>query len=105
MTSKKNRHIGGTVAEHVAALKRQDPKFALAYDKLRLAQKLRRLRETSNVSQKELAARIGTTQSAIARTESGRHVPSLDLLQKLALALGARMKFALSARVETSASA
>lgn len=98
MASRKNQHIGATVAQHVAALKSKDPKFALAYDKLRLAQKLRRLREASNVSQQELAARIGTTQSAIARTESGRHVPSLDLLQKLALALGARMRFALSAR-------
>ena len=93
MASKKNPHIGGTVAEHAAALKSADPKFALAYDKLRLAQKLRRLREASDVSQLQLAARIGTTQSAIARTESGRHVPSLDLLQKVALALGVRMRF------------
>ncbi len=104
MASRKNPHVGGTIAQHVAALKTRDARFALAYDKLRLAQQLRRLREASNVSQQELASRIGTTQSAIARTEGGRHVPSLDLLQKLALALGVRMRFELNTGREASES-
>ena len=40
------------------------------------------------LTQKELAKRIGTKQSAISRLESGTYNPSLKFLQKTAKALG-----------------
>ena len=54
-------------------------------------------RAAAGVTQAEVAERIGTTQSAIARMESGRgkHSPSLATLQKYAHALGYRLELKL----------
>jgi transcriptional regulator with XRE-family HTH domain len=51
-------------------------------------------RAAAGITQAEVAERIGTTQSAIARLESGRgkHSPSLATLQKYAHALGCRLE-------------
>jgi len=46
------------------------------------------LRELSGLSQSRLAARAGTSQPAIARLESGRHVPSVNTLLTIASACG-----------------
>lgn len=48
---------------------------------------LRRLRQHAGLSQRELAERIGSTQSAIARMEKGDAEPKLCTLEKLAEAL------------------
>jgi len=50
-------------------------------------------RAAAGMSQAEIAARMGTTQSAVARLESGRgkHSPSLATLRKYARALGYRV--------------
>ena len=45
------------------------------------------LREKRGLSQRELAERLGTTQSAIARLEAGNVSPSLPTLDKVAAAL------------------
>ena len=45
---------------------------------------IKELRVNSGMSQRELGAKLGTTQSAIARLESGDAVPKLGTLQKLA---------------------
>ena len=54
-------------------------------------------RAAAGVTQAEIAERIGTTQSAVARLESGRgkHSPSLATLQKYANALGCRLELRL----------
>src|SRR6266702_3648822 len=54
-------------------------------------------RAAAGVTQAEVAERIGTTQSAIARLESGggKHSPSLATLQKYAHALGCRLELRL----------
>jgi transcriptional regulator with XRE-family HTH domain len=54
-------------------------------------------RATAGITQTEVAERIGTTQSAIARLESGdgKHSPSLATLQKYAQALGCRLELRL----------
>lgn len=54
-------------------------------------------RAAAGITQAEVAERIGTTQSAIARLESGRgkHSPSLATLQKYAHALGCRLELRL----------
>ena len=48
---------------------------------------LRELRQRSGLSQRQLADQVGTTQSAIARLESGHVRPLLSTLEKLADAL------------------
>jgi transcriptional regulator with XRE-family HTH domain len=45
----------------------------------------------SNLSQRQLAKKIGTTQSAIARFESGNYNPSLAFVQKLVRALDLKL--------------
>ena len=51
-------------------------------------------RTESGLTQAEVAARVGTTQSAIARLESAesKHSPSIATLQKYAKALGYRVE-------------
>lgn len=47
-----------------------------------------KLRTESGLTQAELAKRMGTTQSVIARMEAGGTRPTLDTLEKLAGAVG-----------------
>ncbi len=47
-----------------------------------------RLRTEVGMTQAELAERMGTTQSAVARMEGGGVRPTLETLEKLAVALG-----------------
>ena len=42
------------------------------------------------MSQAQVAERMGTTQSTVARLESGRHPPSLRTVQRFAQAVGGR---------------
>ena len=67
-------------------------------------------RSGSGLTQAEVAARIGTTQSAIARLESAepKHSPSIATLQKYAKALGYKVEVRLvkySRRRTTSSTA
>jgi len=50
-----------------------------------------RLRVEAGLTQAELAQRMGTTQSAIARMEGGGARPTLETLEKLAAAVGAEL--------------
>jgi transcriptional regulator with XRE-family HTH domain len=49
------------------------------------------LREKRGLSQRELAERLGTTQSAVARLEAGNVSPGLPTLDKVAEALGVEL--------------
>jgi len=51
-------------------------------------------RSEAGLTQAELAARIGTTQSAVARLETamGKHSPSIGTLKRYATALGYRLQ-------------
>lgn len=53
-----------------------------------------RARAEAGLTQADVAARIGTTQSAIARLESAdaRHSPSVSTLQRYASALGYKLE-------------
>ena len=62
---------------------------------IRLAFEIRALREKKGLSQRELAERVGTTQSAIARLEAGNVSPSLPTLDKIAAALGAEVSLSI----------
>jgi ribosome-binding protein aMBF1 (putative translation factor) len=74
----------------------KDPEFRAAYDALEeefaLASEIIGARAHAGLSQAELAERMGTSQSAIARLESGRSRPSTSTLHKLAAATGTRLK-------------
>ena len=50
-----------------------------------------RLRAEAGLTQSELAERMGTTQSAVARMEGGGARPTLETLEKLAAAVGAEL--------------
>lgn len=48
-------------------------------------------RVKKNITQKELARRMGTGQSAISRLESGEYNPSLKFLKKFAESVGLKL--------------
>ena len=53
----------------------------------RIARAIIQLRMELDLSQEELARRVGTSPPAIARLESGQHRPSVDTLRRVAKAL------------------
>ena len=62
-----------------------------------------RLRTEAGLTQAELAERMGTTQSAIARMEGGGTRPTLETLEKVAERLGATTVVTLTHRDSTVA--
>ncbi len=75
----------------------KDPAFreeyARADEEYALVEAMVRARTAANLTQSELAGRIGTTQSAIARLEGGRLSPSVRTLRRYAEATGMRLTF------------
>ena len=78
---------------------RKDPEYMKEYDALEeefaLASQIIGARAHANLSQAELAERMNTSQSAIARLESGRFRPSTRTLEKLAAATGMKLRILL----------
>ena len=70
------------------------PAIRKAYDEqapeFELARELIAARAQAGLSQGDVAALMGTTQSVIARLESGRRTPSMRTVQRYADAVGAR---------------
>ena len=62
--------------------------YRTAQDTFGLAERIRSAREKLGITQAQLAARIGSTQPAVARLEAGGVSPSLDTLHRVAEALG-----------------
>lgn len=67
-----------------------------------LAQRASELRQARGLSQRELAELCGTTQSAIARFESGARPPKLDTLLRVAGALDAELEVTFRPRTRTT---
>jgi transcriptional regulator with XRE-family HTH domain len=61
-------------------------------DEFALIAEVAKARARSGLSQAELANRMGTTQSTIARLEGGRGLPSTRTLGRFAKATGHRLK-------------
>ena len=78
----------------------KDPEFRRAYEELEpvyiLIGKLIEQRIKYGLTQKQLASKLGTKQSAISRFESGHYNPSLQFLYKLARGLGVKLKIMVS---------
>lgn len=86
----------------IATLKKHlmnDQKFKQEYAKAdadyAIVEALIRARAVAKLSQAEVAARIGTTQSAIARLEAGNVAPTLSTLRRYAEATGTKLKIGL----------
>jgi transcriptional regulator with XRE-family HTH domain len=77
----------------------KEPGFREGYDSLdeefSVASLLIAARTRTNLTQAELAEKMGTSQSTIARLESGAAKPSLSTLRRLAQATGMRLKISL----------
>ena len=72
-----------------------DAETRRAYEQLEPAYQIARLRIIKGLTQQELAALVGTKQPSIARLESGRSLPSLSFLKRVADALGAHVEIAI----------
>jgi ribosome-binding protein aMBF1 (putative translation factor) len=75
----------------------KDPEFAKTFaeekQKIDLAIKLAEIRHEAGLSQRELAERVGTSQSVIARMENPDYSGySIRMLRRIATALGARIR-------------
>lgn len=78
-----------------------DPEVRREYEALapefEFSVELLRARLRAGLSQAELAERMGTSQSAIARLESGQTLPSTKTLLRFAQATGSKVELRLSA--------
>jgi transcriptional regulator with XRE-family HTH domain len=76
-----------------------DPAYREAYealaDEFALVTALIEARSRAKLTQAELASRMGTTESAISRLESGRTKPSTRTLERYAQATGHRLSISL----------
>jgi DNA-binding XRE family transcriptional regulator len=74
---------------------REDPAYEDAYealeDEFTLAASMIAARARANLSQEDVAARMGISQQAVARLEGGRSNPSLATLRRYAAAVGAKL--------------
>ncbi len=92
--SKKNilEKNGWKVSNADEFLKLSAEESALIEMKLTLSQNLRQLRLKRNLSQKELAALLESSQSRVAKMEAGDSSVTLDLLLRSLLSLGSSRK-------------
>ena len=74
----------------------KNPEFKKYYDEygrqLEIAYQILQLRKKKKISQAQLARKIGTKQSNIARMEAGQQNFSVEILGKIAEALGCNIK-------------
>jgi len=91
--SPKTRDVSpiGSSHESVMRSRMSDPEYRAEFERLApyeaLARIVIRRRGALGLSQAELAARVGTSHSAISRIESGRHPTTVQTLRRLATAL------------------
>ena len=99
-TAKKARGLDG---DAVLAAELENPKFRYYFEQRRLVHEVaiavRGMRTAAGLTQAQLAKKIGTSQPAIARLETGLDVrtPRWDTLQRIATALGRKLKFKFAA--------
>lgn len=74
----------------------RDPEYRQEYealdDEFALASAMIEARTRAGLTQEELAEKMETSQSAIARIESGRSIPSGNTLKRFARATGTRLR-------------
>ena len=74
----------------------KDPAFRAEYDRLKpeyeLALALIKARAKAGLTQAQVAKKMGTTQSVVARIESGQNPPNLKTLERYANAVGRKIQ-------------
>ncbi len=95
-TKKPRVYPASVPLEKVLREHRQEQEFDRAYRELEsefeIVQQIIDLRLKRGVTQEELAKRLGTQQSSVARLESRRQTKDLDFLRRVAQALDARLE-------------
>lgn len=90
----------GIYFEEMKADMLKDEEFKIEYEKLspryEAIKQIIRARKEQNLTQAELAKRVGTQKSNISRLESGNYNPSLDFLTKVAESLGKNLTIQLN---------
>ncbi len=86
---KKLRAAGWKVGDAKDFLKLSDEEAMLVEFKLALADALKQARQKRRISQTDLAQRLGSSQSRVAKIEAGDPSVSLDLIVKALFATGA----------------
>lgn len=78
------------------AEKLKDPEFRAGYEKVRQENEplraILRARVEKGMTQAQIAKKMGTTQSSIARVESGKSHPTIPFMQRLADALDMKLE-------------
>ena len=86
--------------EEMEAKMLEDEEFRVEYERLRpryeAIEQIIKARKEQNITQVELAKRVGTQKSNISRLESGDYNPSLDFLIKVAESLGKKLSIYLN---------
>ena len=76
---------------------KRDPRFRemvdAAYERRRLLRELAAKRERAGITQKDVAARMKTSQSAVARIERGEIDAKLSTVERYATAIGHRLEW------------
>ena len=88
-TSKRLRAAGWKVGSTKDFLKLSDEEAALVELKLSLAGVLKQARQKRRLSQMDLAQRMGSSQSRVAKIEAGDPSVTIDLMVRAILATGA----------------
>lgn len=74
----------------------KDPEYKRVYDDLefefKIIKALIHARAKRQLTQRQLAQKIGVAQSALARFESGRTNPTLSFLKKVTVGLGLKLR-------------
>jgi len=86
----------GVGFEQMKAELMDDEAFQIEYERLRpryeMIRQIIESRIEGNITQEELARRIGTQKSNISRLESGNYNPTVDFLIRVAEGLGKELK-------------
>jgi ribosome-binding protein aMBF1 (putative translation factor) len=100
-TGKANRPVQAKLipAEHIFAEWHKDPMYREDYDALdeefAIVEALMKARAQTGLSQSQIAERMNTTQSAVARLEAQAHRASLKTLRNYAKATDHRLRITL----------
>jgi ribosome-binding protein aMBF1 (putative translation factor) len=73
----------------------KDPEVRAEYDRLgpifAVVGEMVEARQSAGLTQAEIAHRMGTSQSVVARLENARHMPTFDMVARYAAAIGRRV--------------
>ncbi len=93
-----------TLDDHIREREASDETFRAARarhrERYEYTRKLIEARLERKLTQEDLAKALGTTQSAVARLESGKFLPRTDTLRRLADVLGVEIRFGPKGRID-----